>query len=297
MGNRPSRPSTDVQIQAQMIAHIRQYPAAEIPEIREMNFADIDEEIRVRTQMIAQAIAHIRQYSDAEIPEIRKMNFAYTDEGIRVAAERVIKTNDIFNIFRLLETYFSQRVQLPDDVIRTIVKKLIESIGTVVSFLDSLLKNHFAQKIQLTNEEIVAIVKKLLYEYDSDSEEIKQLVAGHFPQLTQVQIVIFAKEIAPDRMTIFLADYSQALDENQFQWVVEGSLPRCIRLFWKKYPTTLSQEKLIIVEKKVIDDERHKLIAILKAVSKDFGCFQIFVEYLVLAPWQDLKYLLPESDV
>jgi hypothetical protein len=208
--------------------------------------------------------------------------------------EKIIKTNDIFEIYRLFCRCGIRCIRLPDDVIRRVVKKAIEYIGGVlVEFLDCLLKNHFAQKIQLTDGEILAIVSKLLYETDSGDEEIKQLVGGYFSQLTQVQIVIFAKGTIPNRLTNFLTDYSQALDVNRFQWIVEESLPCFIWSFWKTCPATLSQEQLIIVKKKVINVERQKLIAILKAVSQDIGCFKMFVEYLKLAYWQDLRYLLP----
>jgi hypothetical protein len=221
------------------------------------------------------------------------------DEEIGAAIEKLIKTDDTFKICKFLEACFSQDAHLPDYVIRIVVKKLIESIKKIAvdDSLESLLKNHFAQKIQLMDEEIVAIVRKLLYRVYSP-QKIKLFVVNDFARLTQVQIVIFAKEMTPDRMTTFLTDYSEALNANRFQWIVEASSPRCIWSFWKKCPATLSQEQLIIVEKRVINVinvERQKLIAILKVVSKHPSCFTL-IQYLKDAPWQDLRCLLPESD-
>jgi bacterioferritin-associated ferredoxin len=252
-----------------------------------------DEEIRAAVKKTIETGNEYRSF------DLLRAHFArcvqLTDEEIRVAVKKTIETGNEYRIFNLLRAHFSQRVQLTDEEIRAAVKKTIETEDE--SRIFKLLKAHFVQRVQLTDEEIWATVRKLLYGYECDPDRLIYLRENYFSKLTQMQIVIIAKEMVPSEMSLILMRYSQALDSNQFQWIVEARPPLRIWPFWQEYRTMLSQEKLIIVEKKVIDDERQKLIAILRAVSKDFGCFQIFVEYLVLASWQDLKYLLPESDV
>jgi hypothetical protein len=260
-----------------------------------------DKEIRVPVKMI------IEKGDAYSILHLLKAHFAQegvqlTDKDIKAAVKMIIKTGYTHLILDLLKVHFSQaqEVLLTDKEIRAAVKMIIET-GNAYWDLLPLLKAHFAQaqEVQLTDEEIGATIRELLYRelsYKLGSDKIIQLVKDYFPKLIQKQIVIFAKETAPNEMTPFLIDYSQELDSNRFQWIVEASSPLCSWSFWKKCPKTLSQEKLIILKKKVIDVERQKLIAILKAVSKHLGCFKMFVEYLNLAPWQDLRYLLPKSD-
>jgi hypothetical protein len=252
--------------------------------------------------------------------------FQLTDEEIRASVRKIIEKGDGYDILALLKVDSNQEVQWTDEEIRAVVRQIIEKIDKKLSFGPSmtdftqgfrltneeirasvrkiiekgdgyyilgLLKAHFDQKIQLTDEEIRAAFKKIIK--IGDKSWIFPLLEDHFPKLTQIQIVAFAKETAPNEMPPFLRDYSEKLDVNRFQWIVEASSPLCICSFWKKYPPTLSQEKFIILKKKVIDVERQKLIAILKAVSKHRGCFTL-IWYLKNAPWQNLTYLLPESD-
>jgi hypothetical protein len=177
------------------------------------------------------------------------------------------------------------------------VKEIIEKGNE--SRIFELLDAHFAQKVRLTDKEIGTIARKLLCkyvhyyrEYNKHNQYGEAFLKNYFSKLTRVQIVIFAKEAAPDKMTAFLWKYSQALDSNRFQWIIEASSPLCIWSFWslwKEYPTTLSLEKRTTL---VINVERQKLIAILKAVSKHPICFTL-IQYLKSAPLQNLGYLLP----
>jgi hypothetical protein len=182
------------------------------------------------------------------------------------------------------------KVQMTNEEIRAIVKEIIETRDEdEICSICHLLNHHLNQEIQLIDEEIGAAYNKVIKIADNKSW-ILGLLNHHFPKLTQIQIVAFAKETAPNEMILFLRDYSENLDANRFQWIVEASSPLCIWSFWKKYAPTLSREKLIIVS---INVERQKLIAILKAVSKHRGCFTL-IWYLKNAPWQNLRYLLPE---
>jgi hypothetical protein len=239
------------------------------------------------------------------ILEVLEAHFAQkvrlTDEEIRAAVKKIIEKGNESRIYEymileLLRAHFAQKVRLTDEEIRATVKKIIEKGNE--SRIFELLEAHFAQKVRLTDEEIGVTVRKLLCNYVSYCKysEYNQyeeaFLKNYFSKLTRVQIVIFAKEAAPNKMTAFLWHYSRKLDSDRFQWIVEASPPRFIWLFWKKCPTTLSQEKRIIVS---INVQRQKLIAILKAVSKHLSCFTL-IQYLKAAPWQDLRYLLPESD-
>jgi rubrerythrin len=215
-----------------------------------------------------------------------------TDEEIRATVRNAIQAKVEYMFLAFPMSSFHREVQLTDEEIRAAVRTIIErGDGLMMYQLFQL-----AQKFQLTGEEIRAAVRRIMKEEKGHRYWMFAILEDCFPKLTRMQIVAFAKAMAPNEMSPFLRDSSEKLDANRFQWIVEASSPLCVWSFWKKYPPTLSQEKLIILKKKVIDVERQKLIAILKAVSKQFGCFKMFVQYLNLAPWQDLRYLLPKSD-
>jgi hypothetical protein len=266
-----------------------------------------DEEIRAIVKQIIETGDDCRLLELLEVHSTQVIQL--TDEEIRMAVRELIEKGGLRIIFDLLEAYFDKYVELTDEEIKATVKKLIE-IGhhgnyfirpyfTLPKHIFTLLRAHFAQKIQLTDKEIGFAVWALLVNeccFTFQEQIRKNFAKDYIPKLTQRQIVAFVKEtdLNLSKMTNFLTDYSQELDSNRFQWIVEASPPRYIRSFWKECPKTLSQEKRIIVS---ISVQRQKLIAILKAVSKQLGCFKMFVQYLNLAPWQDLRYLLPESDV
>jgi cell pole-organizing protein PopZ len=223
-----------------------------------------------------------------EVPFTQEVQL--TDEEIRATVRDAIQKEDAHMNLEFHMSYFPREVQMTDEEIRAAVRKIIEK-GDGRMIYD-LFKAHLTQKAELTGEEIRAAVRKTIEKEKGHEYWMFAILEDCFPKLTQMQIVAFAKAMAPNEMTPFLRDYSKKLDANRFQWIVEASSPLCIWSFWKKCPPTLSQEKRIIVS---INVERHKLIAILKAVSKHPICFTL-IQYLKDAPWQNLRCFLLESD-
>jgi hypothetical protein len=248
-----------------------------------------------------------------------------TDEEIRAAVKKIIEMGYECMILRLLQYHIAQKIQLTDEEIRAAVKKIIEMedgasiisgkgewmLALNVENILPLLKAYFAKEIQLTDEEIGSAIRKLLCYFSQEAiirdfngeQQMIRFIKDYFLKLTEMQVVTFAKKMAPNEMIPFLGNYSQKLGLDRFQCIVEASSPLFICSFWKKYATTLSQKKLIILKKKVIDVERQKLTFILqkrlcKTLPTHLDAFFTFFlqQCLNPAPWKDLRYLLPESD-
>jgi hypothetical protein len=258
MVKRPSSPSIDVQIQ-NFEEIIKTESTYKIVDLLKAHFAQqvqlTDEEIRAAVKKIIE-IAH--GYEILEVFNLLKdQGFRLTDEEIGVAVQEFARKEYGYWIFELLKFLKAQGVQLKDEQIRAVVGRAIRVADTY--WILKLLKSHFTQEVKLTDEEIGAAIGKSLYRFKFDSRflhqedltRIMQIVNDYFPKLTRAQIVIFAEGTSSRKMIPFLIRYSQELDLDRFQWIVEASPPLCIRSFWEKCPATLSQEKLIILKKKI----------------------------------------------